>query len=228
MPLIDATVTPDMPARQRVLLTACQLFYRDGIRATGIDRVIAESGVTKVTFYRHFASKNELVCAYLHHRHDRWMAWFTDALARHAPAGGLATLGAALGEWLRDEGFRGCAFLNGVGELGEALPEVVAITRQHKAEITAAIEGLLPASPHRNSLARAATMAADGAIVQAQFAHTPDATLATLALMLRALDSCSAPGQPCPSQTAGRGAPQAGTRKASTKSASAGKARRVA
>jgi AcrR family transcriptional regulator len=190
MPLIDSTATPNMPARQRVLLTACCLFYRDGIRATGIDRVIAESSVTKVTFYRHFSSKNELICAYLAHRHERWMAWFTDALVRHAPAGGLATLGAALGEWLRDEGFRGCAFLNGVSELGEALPEVVSITRQHKAEMTAAIEGLLPASPHRASLARAAALAVDGAIVQAQFALTPDATLSTLSTLsqlLRAL-----------------------------------------
>lgn len=189
MPLIDAIATPDMPARQRVLLTASQLFYRDGIRATGIDRVIAESGVTKVTFYRHFASKHELVCAYLQQRHERWMAWFTDALARHAAAGGLATLGAAIGEWLRDDGFRGCAFLNGVGELADALPDVLRITRDHKADMTAAIEGLLPPSPQRAQVARAAALAVDGAIVQAQFADTPDAALASLAVVLRALES---------------------------------------
>jgi len=192
MPLIDAPVTPDMPARQRVLWTAGRLFYQEGIRATGIDRVIAESGVTKVTFYRHFASKNELVCAYLHHRHERWMAWFTDALARHAKAGGLATLLAAMGEWLGDEGFRGCAFLNGVSELGEALPEVVAITREHKADMTAAIAGLLPASRRRASLARAAALAVDGAIVQAQFDASPDTALASLALLLKALEAAEA------------------------------------
>ncbi|OGB01603.1 MAG: TetR family transcriptional regulator [Burkholderiales bacterium RIFCSPLOWO2_12_FULL_64_99] len=192
MPVIDSTATPEMPARQRVLLTACRLFYRDGIRATGIDRVIAESGVTKVTFYRHFASKNELVCAYLAQRHERWMTWFTDALARHASASGLSTLVAALSEWLHDEDFRGCAFLNSVSELGDALPEVVAITRQHKAEMTAAIEGLLPPSPHRASLACAAALAVDGAIVQAQFSKTPDATLTTLALMLQALEVAEA------------------------------------
>jgi len=54
-------VSPTLPARERILLTAHELFYRDGIRATGIDRVIAESGVTKVTFYRHFPSKNDLI-----------------------------------------------------------------------------------------------------------------------------------------------------------------------
>jgi AcrR family transcriptional regulator len=192
MPLIDLTPTPDMPARQRLLLTASRLFYQEGIRATGIDRVIAESGVTKVTFYRHFASKNLLICAYLTHRHERWMAWFGDALERHASAGGLATLGAALGEWLHDEGFRGCAFLNSVSELGEALPEVVALTRAHKHEMTAAIARLLPASPHRGRLAHAAALAVDGAIVQAQFANDSDATLASLALTLHALETAEA------------------------------------
>ncbi len=189
MPLLDAPITPDMPARQRVLWTACRLFYQDGIRATGVDRVIAESGVTKVTFYRHFASKNELVNAYLDLRHERWMSWFKGALARHAPAGGLASLCAALGEWLGDESFRGCAFLNSVSELGEALPEVVAITRQHKADMTKAIEVLLPASRRRASLARAAAMAVDGAIVQAQFGATPKAVLANLALLLKGLEA---------------------------------------
>ena len=72
----DATVDiRTLPARERVLATALALFYRDGIRATGIDRVIAEAGVTKVTFYRHFPSKDALVVAFLESRHERWMAY---------------------------------------------------------------------------------------------------------------------------------------------------------
>ena len=114
----------DLPARDRLLHTAHALFYRDGIRATGIDRVIAESGVTKVTFYRHFPSKNDLICAYLEYRHTGWMAWFGDALQRHAhalPAGTDRTraLAPALAEWLGSEHFRGCAFINSVSELGD-------------------------------------------------------------------------------------------------------------
>ncbi len=119
----------DLPARDRLLHTAHALFYRDGIRATGIDRVIAESGVTKVTFYRHFPSKNDLICAYLEYRHTGWMAWFGDALQRHAhalPAGTDRTraLAPALAEWLGSERFRGCAFINSVSELGGTVPEV--------------------------------------------------------------------------------------------------------
>ena len=74
MPSSTTLDRQDLPASERILLTAHDLFYREGIRATGIDRVIAESGVTKVTFYRHFPSKNELILAFLAYRHERWMA----------------------------------------------------------------------------------------------------------------------------------------------------------
>ena len=103
-------------ARDRILRAAHDLFYRDGVRATGIDRVIAESGVAKLTFYRHFPSKNDLIRAYLDYRHRRWMAWFSDALARHG--GGADAIVVAVGEWLRDPGYRGCAFIN--SEIGRA------------------------------------------------------------------------------------------------------------
>src|ERR1700761_9011750 len=81
-------------ARDRILLTAHDLFYGEGIRATGIDRVIAASGVTKVTFYRHFPSKNDLILAYLDLRHGRWMDWFNGALERHGGAAKGADSGA--------------------------------------------------------------------------------------------------------------------------------------
>ena len=76
----------DLPARERILRKAHDLFYAEGLRATGIDRVIAEAGVTKVTFYRHFPSKNDLILTYLNLRHERWMKWFTEALERHGGA----------------------------------------------------------------------------------------------------------------------------------------------
>ncbi|WP_394700542.1 TetR/AcrR family transcriptional regulator [Thiomicrorhabdus sp.] len=78
-----------LPARERILLTAHDLFYREGIRATGIDRLIREAGVTKVTFYRHFPSKNDLILAFLHYRHQRWMDWFASGAenSRKSPRG---------------------------------------------------------------------------------------------------------------------------------------------
>lgn len=171
-----------LPPKERILLTAYRLFYREGIRATGIDRVIAQSAVTKVTFYRHFPSKNDLIRAFLEYRHQRWMAWFTDALQRHG--GKMDALVPALAEWFHDEDFRGCAFINTVGELGTALPEVIEITRNHKQAMTDAIAGLLPHSRQRKQLAKSIALAVDGAIVLAQFERNPDAALKTLAKLL--------------------------------------------
>lgn len=169
---------PPSAARQRILLTAHDLFYRDGIRATGVDRVIAESGVTKVTFYRHFPSKNDLVLAFLAHRHARWMAWFDDALTRHGNT--ASALVPVLGEWASEPGYRGCAFINSVGEMAHALPEVVTLSRQHKQDMVARIATLLPAGPSRHDDAEALGLALDGAILRAQFDQHPHAALATL------------------------------------------------
>lgn len=172
-------------ARARILHAAHELFYRDGIRATGIDRVIAESGVTKVTFYRHFPSKNDLILAYLAYRHQRWMAWFTEALARHG--GGPDAIVPAMGEWFRDARYRGCAFINSVGELGGALPDVIEMTRSHKLDMTAAIAAALPASRRRAKIAQAVALAMDGAIMQAQFGVSPDAALSSLDRIIKSL-----------------------------------------
>jgi AcrR family transcriptional regulator len=177
--------TPPPGARERILLAAHELFYRDGIRATGIDRVIAESGVAKLTFYRHFPSKNELVREFLEYRHRLWMDWFVAALQRHGGDG--KALVPALGEWFGNSGYRGCAFINSVGELGETLPEVAAITRRHKQDMADAVAQLLPASRQRKRLAMDLALAVDGAIVRAQFDQTPQAALASLERIRKSL-----------------------------------------
>lgn len=184
------TTTPPSPgpgpgARERILQTAHDLFYRDGIRATGVDRLIAESGVAKLTFYRHFPSKNDLVLAFLEHRHHYWMDWFTSALQRHG--GDADALVPALAEWFGDAGYRGCAFINSVGELALELPEVVEVTRRHKEDMTEAIAALLPKSAKRRVLAQTLAVAVDGAIIRAQYDPTPDAALAALKRIVGAL-----------------------------------------
>jgi AcrR family transcriptional regulator len=183
-PIITNT-TPKPSARDRILLTAHDLFYREGIRATGIDRVIAESGVTKVTFYRHFPGKNVLILEFLEYRHKRWLEWFTEALQRHGSE--INALVPTLSEWFHDEDFRGCAFINSTGELGSVLPEVVEISRGHKIDMTTAIANLLPPSRQRKQNAQAVSLAVDGAIVHAQIDQTPDAALSTLDRIIKSL-----------------------------------------
>lgn len=183
----------ELPARERILRTAHDLFYAEGLRATGIDRVIAEAGVTKVTFYRHFPSKNDLILAYLNLRHEQWMTWFTEALARHGGASaGAQALPPAMKEWFSGQalgGFRGCAFLNGVSEIGPAIPAVVETTRQHKRQMTDAIEALLPPSDRRRRKAEALAIAVDGAIVQAQYSGDPALALRGLQFITDQLDT---------------------------------------
>lgn len=170
-----------LPARERILATAYRLLYRDGIRATGIDKVIAEAGVTKVTFYRHFPSKDVLVLAFLDLRHQRWMEWFVDALERHAVSSRRrVAVVAAVEEWLTADSFRGCAFINSVNEIGAELPEVYGIATRHKADMVEAIKATLPPGPNRARTARALAVAIDGAVVHAQYQR--DATSAVKAL----------------------------------------------
>ncbi|CAG7632979.1 hypothetical protein PAESOLCIP111_03434 [Paenibacillus solanacearum] len=101
-------------AKERILRVASDLFYREGIRAVGIDRIIAESGVAKASFYRNFATKDELIVAYLEQRHSRSMGNVEEAKRKHpdSPADQLYTLVAGLAERLGRYENRGCPFLN--------------------------------------------------------------------------------------------------------------------
>jgi len=179
-----------LPARERILVTAHELFYRHGIRATGVDRVIAEAGVAKLTFYRHFPSKDALVRSFLDYRHARWMAWFVDALGRHGakPERGLEPVVAALAEWFGEPQFRGCAFINAVAEVGGSLADANAIALRHKQDMEAVIAELLPPGPRRAAGAQAAALAVDGAIVRAQMEDAKTA-LDGLALLLGPLEN---------------------------------------
>src|SRR5579862_3034028 len=87
-------------ARERILATAADLFYRRGIHAVGVDAIVAESGVAKMSFYRHFPSKDDLIRAVLVLHDGRYWTWWDEALARHPddPRQQLRDLFAALGE----------------------------------------------------------------------------------------------------------------------------------
>lgn len=199
MQMLEHDDVAALPARERILETAHRLFYREGIRATGVDAVIAAAGVTKVTFCRHFPSKSELIDAVLTLRHGRWMAWFTSALQRHARCLPLPrALAATLREWLSRPDFRGCAFINAAVEWGGSEPAVLQQAATHKRAMTDAIGAHLPDTPQREALAQALALAVDGCIVQAQIhAGVPreiQASLNALTLLAQALLPENAPG----------------------------------
>ena len=165
----------DLSARDRIIFTAHKLFYLEGIRAVGVDRLILESNVSKATFYRHFPSKNDLIREYLNYRHIIWIHWFKGELQRNGNS--IDALVPTLAEWFNDKSFRGCAFINSVSELGESMPDIVQIARSHKQEMTSIIEGLMPSSRIRSKNAQAISLAIDGAIVNAQITEDIDHTL---------------------------------------------------
>ncbi len=111
------TMPPD--ARRRILEAATELFYQQGVRATGINAIIAASGVAKATFYRHFPSKDSLVVAWLRQPESRWFDEVrVEVEARAALAAErLLTIFDVMGEWLAQSDFRGSPFMNVLAEL---------------------------------------------------------------------------------------------------------------
>ncbi|RKN39270.1 TetR/AcrR family transcriptional regulator [Streptomyces hoynatensis] len=104
-------------ARERLLRTAGQLFYAEGIHAVGVDRLVAESKVTNATFYRHFRSKEDLTVAYIESVDHAIRTQVGSLTATDAPADDiLRGIGASLAEQIRSPGYRGCAFLNAAAE----------------------------------------------------------------------------------------------------------------
>ncbi|UVI33425.1 TetR/AcrR family transcriptional regulator [Paenibacillus spongiae] len=105
-------------AKDRILRVASDLFYKEGVRAVGIDRIIEESGVAKASFYRNFPTKDSLVVAYLETRHGKRTETIEEAKRRHpySPKDQLYALLDDLVERLKHPEFRGCPFMNAVVE----------------------------------------------------------------------------------------------------------------
>ena len=102
------------PVRERILETAAEMFYRDGIRAVGIDAIIARSGVAKMSLYRHFSSKDALVAAWLEDRNAFfWRRWDRAEAARgDDPRSRLEGILDMIASTVSQRQWRGCPFLN--------------------------------------------------------------------------------------------------------------------
>ncbi|MBI1208690.1 MAG: TetR family transcriptional regulator [Azospirillum sp.] len=109
-------------ARERVLDAAKRLFYRDGIRAIGVEAVVEHAGVTKMSLYRNFSSKDDLVAAYLSDRDRRYWQWWDAVVARHPgqPREQLRALFAGVAKVAAMPEFRGCPFTNAAIEFPAA------------------------------------------------------------------------------------------------------------
>jgi len=109
-------------ARERILDTAYELFSKRGIRAVGTEEVLAKAGVAKSTLYRHFASKEELVLAFLQRREQLWTREFVLSEARNrrsTPRERLLAIFDVFDEWFHRDDFEGCSFINVLLEMGD-------------------------------------------------------------------------------------------------------------
>ncbi|MEV0587824.1 TetR/AcrR family transcriptional regulator [Nonomuraea sp. NPDC050310] len=137
----------ESPARHRIMATASALFYAEGIHAVGIDRIIAEAGVAKATFYHHFPSKDELVRAYIEDQ-GRLQRAAIAGVPGDGPRERLLALYDALGEWSRQPGFRGCMFINAAAEYPDPAHPVRQAVAAQRAWFRSTVRDLVAAAGH--------------------------------------------------------------------------------
>jgi AcrR family transcriptional regulator len=155
-------------ARERILETADRLFYNEGIHAVGVQRVVAEASVTRVTLYRHFPSKDDLVSAYLSRREDYDRDQVNGIIEAHPddPRQALTELATAL---TRDDFGavrRGCPFINASAEFTGSHPALVH-AHDHRRWVTDRVEELLRRLDHADprGAAEQLMMVRTGAVV---------------------------------------------------------------
>ena len=156
------------PMRERIVDAATELFYAHGIRAVSAEKIIAQVGITKVTFYRHFPTKDDLIVAYL----ERRATWERDAIAgaRQAATGVpdvFRIVAEAIGAESCTPGFRGCPFINAAAEYADPQHPVRRVVDAHRHWFRQAIQNLLDEIevPDSALVADELVMLRDGAMV---------------------------------------------------------------
>ena len=155
--------------RDRLLETAWELFYRDGYHASGIDRILAEAGVAKMTLYKHFRSKEELILAVLEKRSAQFHDSFTEFMnaKKRTPERDLLAVFDWLVTWVESKDFRGCLFQKAMAEYQELEDPIHRAALAHKAAFHGEIRRLVVAAglAKPKGLAEQLAILVEGAIV---------------------------------------------------------------
>jgi AcrR family transcriptional regulator len=171
----DATAAPaggrpvsKVPMRERIVEAATDLFYAQGLRVVSADKIIARVGITKVTFYRHFPKKDDLIVACL----ERRAAWEREAIAGARQAASdvpelFRILAGAIGAESCRPGFRGCPFINAAAEYADPEHPVRRVVDAHRRWFRQTIQDLLDeiSVPDSARVADQLVMLRDGAMV---------------------------------------------------------------
>ncbi|MEJ3749955.1 TetR/AcrR family transcriptional regulator [Actinomycetes bacterium KLBMP 9797] len=135
------------PARTRILETASALFYAEGVHAVGVDRIIAEAGVAKATFYHHFPAKNDLVRAYVEEQSRRQRV-AEAAFRQLPPREALVAVFDVLGDIASGADYRGCPFINTAAEYPDPADPVRAAIADHRRWFRGMLREFLVAAGH--------------------------------------------------------------------------------
>ncbi|MFD6288063.1 TetR/AcrR family transcriptional regulator [Streptomyces sp. NPDC060205] len=154
-------------ARTRLLNTAARIFYAEGIHSVGIDRIVAEAQVTRATLYRHFASKEDLVLAYLGQADQAIRGQVAAAQASSpSPNDQVRAVAKSITDGIQSPGFRGCAFLNAAAEYSDPAHPIHQTVLAHRQWFLTTITDLLAQTSDRSADAagRHFIMLRDGAM----------------------------------------------------------------
>jgi AcrR family transcriptional regulator len=168
----------EVSARERILATASELFYREGIRAIGVDTVVERSGVSKTSLYRLFESKDALIATVAAEQDRLFWAWWNRTEEQHAddPRALLDALLSGIAKRIGHPAYRGCPFLNLVTEFPDDNHPGRVIARNNKEEMRARLATIvarLGASDPDRTASQIALLI-NGAYVTGLMAESPD------------------------------------------------------
>ena len=149
--------------REALLETAERLFYAEGFHATGIDRVIAEAGVARMTLYNHFSSKEALTEAVLERRYTRYLDDLRRATASPREGSAVVALAERHADWLRSDSGHGCIVIKAIGEFEYHHPPIAELGRKLKRALLGVIVEALERDGHGAQRAECILMALEGA-----------------------------------------------------------------
>ncbi|MGE8297066.1 MAG: TetR/AcrR family transcriptional regulator [Pseudomonas sp.] len=194
-------MSDDASLQHRLLQTTESLIYAGGINATGMDAIVKASGVARKSIYRLYPTKEALVAAALRERDERWMQWFIAGTSAGSPGERLLAAFPLLRSWFQTPDFRGCAFINAAGEIGDPDSEIRAVTQLHKQRLLAYLQELTTACgfAEPEEMARQFLLLIDGATAVAMVtgqADAADSAGRTAQLLLQSLSSSDGQNPP--------------------------------
>jgi AcrR family transcriptional regulator len=163
--------------RDQLIDTALRLFARHGYRATGIDTILAEARVAKMTLYHHFKSKDELIVAALRRRDAEWREWFIRRVTKLAgtPRERLVAVLDVMEEWFRNKDYHGCSFGQAATEFRDPKHSVHQMASEHKQQMLAYFRELAGAAGAKDPelLAQQISLLVEGAVIHMEIFREP-------------------------------------------------------